>query len=214
MVDAGDLKSPAARRESSSLSSGTKQPFDACLPLSLRGLLPRGINGGRMQYFRAIFSGLFLFFTSLGGVRAETATVAVAANFLTTAEIAGEAFTRDTGHEIQSGFGLDRQALCPDRQWCAIRCLSGRRCRAARRAGEATVLWLAACHTPSVNWCCWCAGGAKPRWRRSATTVCASPSPTRIWHPTDWQRGRCLASCAARPIGMAIWFMAKISARR
>ncbi|MGB5558357.1 MAG: molybdate ABC transporter substrate-binding protein [Paracoccaceae bacterium] len=54
-----------------------------------------------MQYFRAIFSGLFLFFTSLGGVRAETAIVAVAANFLTTAEIVGEAFTRDTGHEIQ-----------------------------------------------------------------------------------------------------------------
>jgi len=53
-----------------------------------------------MQFFRAIFSGLVLFLAIAGGIRAETATVAVAANFVTTAELLAEAFERDTGHEI------------------------------------------------------------------------------------------------------------------
>ncbi len=52
-----------------------------------------------MQVFRAILSGLFLCLAITGTARAETATVAVAANFLTTAELLGAAFTRDTGHE-------------------------------------------------------------------------------------------------------------------
>ena len=53
-----------------------------------------------MLYFRTIFSGLILTLAALGGVRAETATVAVAANFLTTAELLSEAFERDSGHQI------------------------------------------------------------------------------------------------------------------
>lgn len=53
-----------------------------------------------MPLLRTIFSGLVLMLASLGGLRAETATVAVAANFLTTAELLSEAYERDSGHTI------------------------------------------------------------------------------------------------------------------
>ncbi len=53
-----------------------------------------------MLYFRTIFSTLMLIFAALGGVRAETATVAVATNFLTTAELLVEAFEKESGHQI------------------------------------------------------------------------------------------------------------------
>jgi molybdate transport system substrate-binding protein len=53
-----------------------------------------------MLFVRTIFSGLILFLATFGGVRAETATVAVAANFLTTAKLLSEAFESKSGHQI------------------------------------------------------------------------------------------------------------------
>ena len=48
----------------------------------------------------ALVGSMILSLTLAAGLRAETATVAVAANFLTTAEALAEAFKRDSGHDL------------------------------------------------------------------------------------------------------------------
>lgn len=53
-----------------------------------------------MQRCLALLGSMILSLTLAAGLRAETATVAVAANFLTTAETLAESFKRDSGHDL------------------------------------------------------------------------------------------------------------------
>ncbi len=54
-----------------------------------------------MRRFQAVLTVLALGLSLAGAARAATATVAVAANFLTTAESLAEEFSRETGHQIE-----------------------------------------------------------------------------------------------------------------
>lgn len=52
---------------------------------------------------------------STTGALAETALVAVSANFADAAETLSPIFTAATGHDVQLTHRIYRQALCPDR---------------------------------------------------------------------------------------------------
>ncbi len=58
-----------------------------------------------MLHFRILCSCLPLTLTLACGARADIVTVTVAASLVTTAKAVGEAFQRDTGHEIVPGPG-------------------------------------------------------------------------------------------------------------